>query len=252
MMQMGLMDIFSGSAGRKAAMTTAQQLAQTQSQINNMLGQGKGEAYGFIDESQPLSLQALDTGFARAQDALGRGYADANKYYGDAAAKFNPYAETGLKGFNLYADALGINGPGGNTNAVGAFKAGPGYQWAVDQATDAIARKAGSLGTLGGGNTMAAISDRAGHMADQEYDQWLGRLQGVGQTGYNATGAQAGLMRGQGDLATGYGQDMAKSAYGFGSDVAGIYGNNAARKAGIAGTTTALGVNALSELGKMN
>lgn len=242
--------LFSGSSGRKAAMATAQQLAQTQANVNNMLTQGQANQIAAIDRAEPLSLNALGQGYDTARGALATGYQTARDDYGRASEMYNPYAQTGLAGFNLYADANGLNGAGGNANATAAFHASPGYQWNVDQATDALARKASSLGTLGGGNTMAAISDRAGNMANQEYTNWLGRLQGIGQTGYNAMGAQAGIARGQGDLASGYGQDLARYGSGYGSDVASLYGNNAARRAGAYGTTTALGVNALTDLGK--
>ncbi|WP_262268617.1 hypothetical protein [Microvirga yunnanensis] len=94
-----------------------------------------------------------------------------------------------------------------------AFRAGPGYQYQVDQATDAVARKASALGMLGSGNTAAAISDRAGHMADQEYDRYLGRLDGLNRLGYDATGRQAGVLSDRADLFTGRGRDRA-SVYG--------------------------------------
>jgi hypothetical protein len=233
-------------------MATGQQLAQTQAGAMNLLNQGQANQIAAIDRAEPLSLNALGQGYDTARGALGTGYQTARDDYGRASEMYSPYAQTGLAGFNMYADANGLNGAGGNANATAAFHASPGYQWNVDQATDALARKASSLGTLGGGNTMAAISDRAGNMANQEYTSWLGRLQGIGQTGYNAMGAQAGIARGQGDLASGYGQDLARYGSGYGSDVASIYGNNAARRAGAYGTTTALGVNTLTDLGKLN
>src|SRR4051812_29713463 len=123
---MGIMDLFSGKSGRLAAMATAQQLAQTQQNINNVLQQGKTEGIDYIDQAQPQSLAALAQGYGTAAGALNQGYETARGDYDRAAGLYNPYAETGLKGFNLYADAAGLNGPQGNANAVGAFHAGPG------------------------------------------------------------------------------------------------------------------------------
>jgi hypothetical protein len=213
---MGLLDLFSGNAGRNAAIATQQNLAGTLAGVNTMMNQGSQQGYDFIQQAQPQALGALAQGYGQASDL------------------YAPYAGAGQQGFNMYANALGLNGPEGNAAATSAFQAGPGYQYAVDQSTDALARKASSLGTMGGGNTMAGISDRAGQMANQEYGNWLARLQGIGQTGYNATAAQAG------------------AAQGLGTGTASIYQDDAARQAGIASNTSALGINALTDLGKLS
>jgi hypothetical protein len=177
----------SGSSGRKAAVAVMDYLNNAQ------------------DESDLRTLKST----RNAISALRSGYTSAKSHYGDAKDLFNPYAEAGLEALGGYTDAIGMNGAEGNDRAVASFRAGPGYQWAVDQATDAVARKQGAIGALGSGNTMAAISDRAGHMADQEYDDYLDRLNGVVGLGYNATTAQAGIEKGIGDLGMTYGAGKA-------------------------------------------
>jgi hypothetical protein len=272
---MGLFDsLFSGKSGRLAAMQTAQQLANTQGQITNLLNTGQNQAIGAIQGAQPLALSALGTGYDTAMSglktgydtampALQTGYNTARADYGRASDLYNPYATTGAQGFNMLANATGLNGPEGNQAAVGAFQAGPGYKWQTDQALEGILRKQGAMGMAMGGNTLAALGDRAGQLANQEYNNWRNQLQGIANTGYNATTAQAGLARGQGDLATGYGQnvanmgygygqDVGKMAYGYGANVGDIYRGDAAKTAGVYGNTTALGVNALSDLGREN
>lgn len=94
---------------------------------------------------------------------------------------------------SLGLDALGVNGPEGNTRATQAFQAGPGYNWMVDQSLEGVARKANSLGMGAGGNTLAALSDRAGNLANQEYGSWLDRLQGYVAPELSATSGLAGL-----------------------------------------------------------
>jgi hypothetical protein len=224
---MGLLDLFSGSSGRKASQATALQLAQLQNQIGAQLQTGQNQAIGTIDAAQPQALSALNTGYDQARSD-----------YGAAQNYFNPYAQTGLAGFNMYANANGLNGPTGNAAATSAFQASPGYQWMVDQSLDNIARKQGTLGMTTSGNTLAALSDRAGNMANQEYLGWLGRLQGIGQTGFNAATGQAGIGRGMGDLATRRGETIAD-----------VYSGDATRKAGIYGNTSALMANSLLNLG---
>lgn len=84
-----------------------------------------------------------------------------------------------------------MNGPEGNARAVDAFHAGPGYNYAVDQSLEGVNRKAAATGVLAGGNTLAALSDRAGNMANQEYGSWLDRLNGYVSPELAATGGVA-------------------------------------------------------------
>ena len=185
---------FSGRAGRLASIWQATYLRNQQDALDKRINEGRG-----------LSL-----------DALGKGYDAARGSYQDAIGLYDPYRTTGLDAWRQYADATGVNGQAGYDRSVGNFRASPGYQWQVDQATDAVTRKQSALGALGSGNTMVAIQDRANHLADQEYGDYLNRLKGISDVGYAATGAQAGLTKGIGDL---YGQQ--------GRDKAGVYGDSA-------------------------
>lgn len=169
---------FSGRAGRLASIMQAKVLSDGLVDINTRIQQGEDKSLA----------------------ALGKGFDAARGSYGDAIKLYDPYRETGLKAWGQYADASGVNGQEGYDRSVGSFRASPGYQWQVDQATDAVARKQSALGALGSGNTMTAITDRASNLADQEYDDYLGRLKGISDVGYTATGAQAGLTKGIGDL----------------------------------------------------
>lgn len=110
----------------------------------------------------------LDAGKTGALDALG-----------SAGGKFSDLASKYGGGTNLYLDSLGVNGADGNSRATDAFKAGPGYDWRVSQALDQTNRAAAATGSLAGGNTLAALSDRAGNMANQEYGSWQDRLAGL-------------------------------------------------------------------------
>lgn len=91
---------------------------------------------------------------------------------------FNPSIKTATRGADLYADALGINGAGGNERATGAFQTGPGYQFQMDQGLQALNRSASAAGMLPSGNTLLAATDYGQGVANQEYGNWLGRLSG--------------------------------------------------------------------------
>lgn len=179
------MGFFSGKSQRRAYMDVEEMLRETQIGNNEVLA---GNRDASLNE-------------------LGRGYRAAAGNYKNAIGQYKPYANTGKSAFNLMADAYGVNGQEKADAARGAFKESPGYQYQVDQATDAVARKASALGALGSGNTMQAVSDRAQNMADQEWGDWISGLNNLGQYGFNATGAQANLMQGLGTLRAQEGRD---------------------------------------------
>lgn len=155
---MGLLDIFTGDPAKKAAEKNAA-----------LLQANKTEGTNTLREGQANSLDALTT---------------AGGFYKPLAEKYGAATTLGL-------DALGVNGATGNDRAVEAFRAGPGYQYAVDQAMEAIKRNAASTGALAGGNTLAALSDRAGNMADQEYQTWVNNLGGFVSPELTATSGMA-------------------------------------------------------------
>src|SRR5712664_2708096 len=93
-----------------------------------------------------------------SQADLDKGFAGAMPELTNAVNAYTPLSDLGKKygaGTDLYMNSLGINGPEGNANAVGAFQASPGYAWQRDQAIEATARNANRFGA--GGNELAAI-----------------------------------------------------------------------------------------------
>lgn len=156
---MGIFDIFTGDPAKEAAAKNTALLQQNQTAGTSTLQGG-----------QTNSLASLDK---------------AGSYYAPLSQKYG-------QGTNLYLDSLGVNGADGNARATGAFQAGPGYQYAVDQSLDGINRHAAATGGAYGGNTLAALSDRAGNMANQEYHGWQDRLGGLVSPEMQAVSGQAG------------------------------------------------------------
>src|SRR5712671_3840152 len=166
---------------------------------------------------------------------------DANKYLdtglsnelpnlNSAIGAYTPLSNLGAKygaGTNLYMDSLGVNGAGGNANAVGAFQASPGYNWQRDQAIEATARNANRFGA--GGNELAAVTDRANNLANQEYGNWQNRLAGFVNPELTATsGAAGGQAAGYGAKAGSYG-NLAQNQVGVAGNIAsGIANSNTA------------------------
>lgn len=161
---MGLFDIFTGAPAKEAA-----------EKNSALLQQNKAEGTATLQGGQTNSLASLDK---------------AGGYYAPLSAKYGT-------GTSLYLDSLGVNGAGGNTRATDAFRAGPGYDWRVSQALDQTNRAAAATGGLQGGNTLAALSDRAGNMASQEFGGWQDRLAGLIAPEFQAVGGMAGAEAGK-------------------------------------------------------
>jgi hypothetical protein len=128
-----------------------------------------------------------------AQADLDKGFAGAMPELTNAVEAYTPLSELGAKygaGTNTYMDALGINGPGGNARATGSFQESPGYAWMRDQAIEATARNMNRISP--GGNEIAAVTDRASNLANQEYQNWLTRLGGFVNPELQATSGAAG------------------------------------------------------------
>jgi len=196
---MGLFDgIFSSSDGKKAA-----------TQANN------------------ARISGLRTGEDRAFGYMDQGIAAAKPQYEKALNAFDQWYDAGSSANQMYANALGLNGAVGNAAATSAFQTSPGYQFQVDQATEAAKRNAASMGMLGSGNTMIGIADRTQNIANQEYNNWLGNLNTASQSGQNAAGSQAGYVSALGDFE--YGDAAARAALAHGTETS--VGQSNAQKA---------------------
>ena len=160
--------IFSGKAGRQAAVFQAQQLQQ---------GKDQGDA-------------ALDQGYQRASDA-----------YGQAATTFGNLADSYGAGSKLYQDALGVNGQAGSDAARAAYQTAPGYTFNMDQGLQALNRTRAVNGTLASGNADTDAMKFASGLASQDYNNWLSNLSGLDTKRYGATTGQAGTFGALGSAA---------------------------------------------------
>lgn len=86
-----------------------------------------------------------------------------------------------------YASANSMPG-----RAYEGFTATPGYQFRMNEATDAVQAAAAARGMLRSGSTLSALSDRAANVATSEYGTFMDRLGGMATVGQNAA-AQTGV-----------------------------------------------------------
>jgi len=163
------------------------------------LGQYNTDAQGYLKTG-------YDTGTTNINQAIGA--------YSPLSALGDKYNKAG----DLYLNALGVNGPQGTQAAQGAFQAAPGYQYQVNQATDAIDRRRAIGGMYSSGNADLDTNTAVQGLANQGYQNWLQGLQGAGQTGINTTAAAAG------GIAGGY-TNLANLAQQYAQNQTGVAGN---------------------------
>lgn len=223
---------FSGKAGRVAGMWAIEQALQDYNLGANKIESAKADTLTALDRGRTGALTSIGQGRTDSLAALGQGMDAARPQYQGAIDRYNPYTTAGTGALTAYQGSLGLGGDAAYDSAVSSFREAPGYRYSVDQATDAVARKASALGALGSGNTMQAISDRAQNMADQGYGAWQGQLKGLADTGLAATGAQAGIQTQLGNLEAQYGRDQSGVYSGAAGQEAGIYTGTAGQEAG--------------------
>lgn len=135
---------------------------------------------------------------AKAQkSAANSSIAEQQREYDLDRSDLAPYRETGTAALSKLASMYGVGGtgsasaPGGTGYANdGGYTALPGYQFQLDQGTQAAERSAAARGQLASGGTLKAITRYATGLAANDYDQYasrLAQLAGVGQSATNST-----------------------------------------------------------------
>jgi hypothetical protein len=243
---MGIFDLFTGQPAKDAAGQNRQTLLNAQGTVGNLaditkqygedaLRQGYGGARQDLTAGYGASTGAINTGAGAAQDYLTQGQNNAFGQLGQARtdltagggayAPLTALAQRYGQGGQLYGDSLGINGAEGNQRAVGAFQAGPGYEFALDSGINALNRRANAAGMLQGGNANRDAITFATGLANQEYGNWQNRLKGIGDQELQATqGAAAGNQQNNTTLA------------GLGVTGANLYNQGGVNRAGVATT----------------
>jgi hypothetical protein len=125
-----------------------------------------------------------------AKKAIKTGIAQGSAPLTQATTLFDPLLGQKQGIFDLYADSLGVNGPEGNTRALGAYQQSPGYGFALDQALQGAQRNSAAAGNLNSGNTLMALSDRAQQLQNLDYGNWQDRLAGQDPTSVYGQKAQ--------------------------------------------------------------
>jgi hypothetical protein len=198
----------------------------TGSKIGNATKTAVGQNESILTNLQNAGNQIINTGEDKSSGALNQ-----------AVDNYNPYLATGSAATTMSGNALGLNGEAGNAAATDAFHAGPGYQFSMDQGTQAALRGASASGSLASGNTLTALQKFGTGLADQEYGSWLDRLSGASGQGLQAASGQGAALGGLADLYQGTADDrlglessVAQGRQGLNNDLASVKEQQEAQK----------------------
>ena len=126
-----------------------------------------------------------------------------NQYYPQAQQTFQGTANQTGGATNSMAALLGQGGdPAAQNAAFQKFRDGTGYQFQMDQGTQAINGNQAARGLLDSGSTAKALTTFGQGTADQSFGQYMQHLQGLANTGLQA----GGLIAGAGNKSTSQGQ----------------------------------------------
>jgi hypothetical protein len=124
---------------------------------------------------------------------------------------------------------LGTNGAAPNPSV---FENQPGYQFAVQQGTQAVERQAAAMGNAYTPNTAIAVGNYVTNAANQNYNQYVTQLMGAAGLGTTANqGLQTGSQQTANNISTlqqNIGQAQAAGISGVGSSVGSLFGVNGA------------------------
>ena len=209
--QFGLFDSARGQYG--TAMNNAR----------SSMGTGYNDAVSALNNGSGLAKGFLDMGASAWKDFAGKNFnSQGYDWSGNAT----------LDRTN-YLNALGLNGQEGNDAARTAFQTGPGFTFAVDQATKAAERQGAKYGMANSGNTMSGVTTLANNLANQEWGNHLGRLGNL-----NSQSAQIGATMSNADA------QRALQAAGMGAQgLAGMYGAMASNSMANNGALASLATN---------
>jgi hypothetical protein len=171
------------------------------------------------ERATEAQVKGLTMGYTGANKALKQGLDRATTQYDKALTESDPLKATYGQGVDMYANAMGLNGAEGTAAAQGAFQAGPGYQWNLDQTLQGLGRAGAAAGRLNSGNTSLDFMKAAQGLSAQEWNNWLQGLSGYNGLASNTAQSRAGTLQGLGDLGYKTGDSAASLAWAFGQGV---------------------------------
>lgn len=208
--------------------------AQARTDVMGATGTAADALYG----GQNLASGAISGSVDPALAALRGGVTGVEGAYNPLLTAAGQYGSFGTPSAQMIADANGVNGPEGIARAQAAFHTSPGYSFQLGQGIDAATRSANASGVAAGGNTLAELTRYGQGVANQDYGNWLTRLQQQSSlyspleanvlSAYGQGVGNARLTGGTGaaNILTGTGKSLADLYSGTGGTAANLYANS--------------------------
>ena len=186
---------------------------------------------------------AQDT-YERNSREMQQGYTNSLGYqdrgYQSATGRLQPYEQAGRQGQTAYTNLLGLNGAQAQQGAQTAYNGwNPFLGNQISEADRAIQRRSAATGQLDSGMNALARQRSAMGLGSQDFYNYNSALQGLGQQGYGAANALAGLdtndaasrigienalRNGNVQNSTQFGNAQAQANQGFLNNVLGVAG----------------------------
>lgn len=226
---MSILDALTGDAYSAARKQNLAAIGTGEQQAGNALLTSYGQGQNFLLGSNqgPGAFQYSTQGYDTGKTDAANQYGQTQGYLGQLGSLYQPMVQGGGDAYQAYLNATGANGAAGSQAATQAFQASPGYQYAMDQALNAVQRSAAARGGLAGGNATADILKTATGLADQGYQQYVNNLGNAAQsynTGLSGTASGLGL---QANASQNYGTQLGSYDVGQGAAQANILGQGA-------------------------
>ena len=206
-------------------------------------GQGNSTGMGNIDTSLASTITGALPGVLQAgvgtAGSLAAANAETNAYGNAITTQQNTLGNINnlwstQQGLGVGADtalgsALGTNGAAPNYSG---FENMPGYQFAVNQGTQAIQRQAAAMGSAYTPNTAAAVGQYVTGTAASDYNTYISQLMGAAGLGSTANtqlqGANINAGNNISTLQGNIGKAQAQGYLGTASSVGSLFGTNGA------------------------
>jgi hypothetical protein len=117
-----------------------------------------------------------------------------NQAYPMLSSALSPQVSNASSGSNQLSNMLGLNGNQGQNQAFQNWQNSTGYQFGLNQGSQAITGNAAATGLLNSGATAKALNTYGQNYANTQYGNYTNQLQGLISGGNQAAGtiAQAG------------------------------------------------------------
>lgn len=201
-MRQGMGEISAGQQAADAALR-----GRTATGMGEM-GAGYDRAGQYLTEGGQAALRYLQGGYGAGAQAMGQGYGGARQAVAGMGGATNILRNAQLG--QISQQGLGAG-----------YTPSPGYDFARQQAMQAIMGQASAAGGRGGGNVMRSMAGAGQQLAAQDYQDYAARAMAAKQMQVGALGNEAARMDA---MRQAQAMGIAETQAGAGTGLAGLYG----------------------------